>query len=158
EHQCHARLSTHPRVPVLHVRRRLLVTRGDEIDPAARKRVEYGDVGVATEPEDHLDAVVLELFDQHLGARGPGSPGCARRAGGGGCTHLTSSRVLGENGAFTSSSPQGKAPEVNRLQVGEVLDHPARALATDAGGLDSSKGQMIDPKLGGAVHAQATAP
>ena len=48
----------------------LLVARRYELDPAARERIKDGDVGVATETEDDLDAVILELPDKDLGSGG----------------------------------------------------------------------------------------
>ena len=61
-------LAGHTCVAVRHVRRSLLVARGDEVDPAPRQSVEDRYVRVAAQPEHDLDAVALQLLDENFGS------------------------------------------------------------------------------------------
>ncbi len=66
--QQHRGLVRRPRVAVRRVRGDLLVPRVDELDlPALRQRGQHGDVGVAAEAEDVLDASRLEILHQLVG-------------------------------------------------------------------------------------------
>ncbi len=73
----HALSAAHPRVAVGHVRRALLVHRGDEADAGGRKDVERVHVGRADDAEDVRDPVARQGLDKgfarcHAGhVRGP---------------------------------------------------------------------------------------
>src|SRR5437879_11478757 len=56
--------------------------------------------------------------------------------------------------ASCRSTPERGTPEDHRLQGREVLHHPARALAPDAGGLDPAEGDVIEPEVGRPVDDQ----
>ncbi len=85
--QAHARMSRERAVGVRHERRAAFVTRRDEADRRVRDRIDHVEVLFARQPEDVLDALVLEALDEqagnglcavrgfHLPLRLPPSPG-----------------------------------------------------------------------------------
>src|SRR6266550_5203605 len=71
-------------------------------------------------------------------------------------TSMTSSwRGPVSTAAFIKSRSHRHAPEVDGLEIREVLNHPTRALSPDPGVLDATERHMIETLIGRPVHDQA---